>query len=146
VRILLDTGILIRNADLDDPLQAEVAAALDRLVDGGRELCIVNQNLYEFWVAATRPAAVRGFGFTADRAAAAIYTLITSFTLLDDTPAIRDTWLDLCTRYGVLGRQGHDVRLVAAMLCHGVSDLPTLNAADFRRYAEIRPALPSDIP
>lgn len=39
--------------------------------------------------------------------------------------------------YSVVGVQVHDARLVAAMVVHGVTNLLTLNTADFARYPGI---------
>jgi hypothetical protein len=38
---------------------------------------------------------------------------------------------------GVSGIQVHDARMVAAMRVHGIANLLTLNAKDFRRYGGI---------
>jgi predicted nucleic acid-binding protein len=43
-------------------------------------------------------------------------------------------WRDLVASHGVIGASVHDARLVAMMLDRGISDILTLNAADFRRY------------
>jgi hypothetical protein len=41
----------------------------------------------------------------------------------------------LIARYGVVGKQVHDARLVAMMLTWQVENLLTLNDRDFQRYA-----------
>jgi predicted nucleic acid-binding protein len=145
VRILLDTNISLRNAVQGDPLHAKVNAALARLIRAGWELCVGTQNLVEFWVVATRPTDVNGFGMTPQQAASEIVDLTTAHTLLRDPPDMLERWLELCTRYGVSGRPAHDARIVALMLAHGVTQLLTLNVADFRRYTEITCLTPDDV-
>ena len=64
--------------------------------------------------------------------------------LLRDERTIFEHWLDLVSKYSVLGKKGHDARIVAAMQRHGVSHLLTFNCDDFRRYAEIVAVVPDD--
>ena len=53
--ILLDTNILLRYACVADPALATVDAAITTLHARGEPLCVVPQNIYEFWAVATRP-------------------------------------------------------------------------------------------
>jgi hypothetical protein len=53
---------------------------------------------------------------------------------LRDERRVFDLWLDLVERYNVEGKSAHDARLVAAMQHHSVSNLLTINKADFSRY------------
>jgi predicted nucleic acid-binding protein len=145
VRVLLDTNILLRNALQDDPRHQEVRQAVLRLTGQGAELHFGTQNAVEFWVVVTRPVAVNGIGLPADRAGQEVAGLFGPFTLLPDPPDLVTRWLELCTRYRVLGRQAHDTRLVALMLAHQVTYILTLNAADFARYTEITVLQPADV-
>ena len=52
--IVLDSNILIRYCNPKDTAHAVSFAAVTRLQAEGRVLCIVPQNLYEFWATATR--------------------------------------------------------------------------------------------
>jgi predicted nucleic acid-binding protein len=145
VRILLDTNVLLRNADQADPAHARVSAALQRLVQNGWDLCVGSQNLVEFWVVATRPVSVNGFGLSPAQAEPRVRAMMVTFSVLRDPPDLLERWLDLCSRYGVSGRPAHDTRLVALMLAHGLTHLLTLNSADFARYAEITTVTPDDV-
>ena len=49
MKYLLDTGILLRVVNRDDPLHADVRRALRRLKDGGHVLVTTPQNMSEFW-------------------------------------------------------------------------------------------------
>jgi predicted nucleic acid-binding protein len=51
-----------------------------------------------------------------------------------ETPAVFVEWLRLVSVHAVLGKQAHDARLVALMNVHGVPNLLTFNAGDFKRY------------
>jgi len=46
---------------------------------------------------------------------------------------------------GVSGIQAHDARTVAAMRVHGIANLLTLNAKDFRRFSGIIVLAPNDV-
>jgi hypothetical protein len=112
----------------------DAVAALQR---GGDTLLIVPPNLYEFWVVATRPVAANGLGFTASQADAELARLEALFPLLPETPAICTEWRRLVVASGILGKNAHDARLVAAMLAHGLTHLLTFNVADFIRFPRI---------
>jgi predicted nucleic acid-binding protein len=138
MKALLDTNIVLRNANRSDAQHGLVADWLRRLVEAGADLCVAPQVLYEYWVVATRPAEVNGLGLSIDEARASIATFRDAYALLPDPPELLDRWLELCTRHTVSGRPAHDARLVAYMLCHDIEQLLTLNADDFTRYGEIR--------
>lgn len=56
----LDTNILTRAAQPNHPLHSDTLNSLERLRRQGEDLIVVPQNLYEFWVVATRPIAANG--------------------------------------------------------------------------------------
>lgn len=145
MRILLDTNILLRNAVPTDTAHSKVSRALQQLILDGWILCVGMQNIVEFWVVATRPIAVNGFGLAGQEALQEIEVLRTTYVILPGLPAIQDEWLDLCKRYSVLGRQAHDAHLVALMLSHRLTHLLTLNPGDFKRFEEIKVFTPDDI-
>ena len=66
--VLLDSNILTRLAQHTHPMHATARDAVAALRQGGDTLFIVPQNLYEFWVVATRPIAANGLGLTAAEA------------------------------------------------------------------------------
>lgn len=144
--VLLDTNILTRLAQHTHPMHRTAQDAVAALRSGGETLFIVPQNLYEVWVVATRPLAVNGLGFTAPQADAELTRLETLFPLLPDTPAIFPEWRRLVVAYGVLGKNAHDTRLVAAMLAHGLTHLLTFNVADFIRFSGITVLDPNAVP
>ena len=62
--VLVDTNILLRAVQLSSSLQQIVLDALAVLRGRGEQLWLVPQNLYEFWVAGTRPQAQNGLGLS----------------------------------------------------------------------------------
>lgn len=145
MRVFLDTNIILRGAHQVDPQHLRVRGALTRLVAASSDLCIGLQNVAEFWVVATRPLEVNGFGMTPVQARQEVDVLLSTYTLLRDPPDLLERWLDLCTQHAVSGRPAHDARIVALMLSHTVTHLLTLNPADFSRYSEITSLSPEDV-
>ncbi len=131
---LLDTNILTRAAQPGHSMHQAALNAMAELRRCGETLCIVPQNLYEFWVVCTRPTAQNGLGMSPAEAQAELARLKTLFSLLDDTPAIFPQWEQLVTQYQIQGKNAHDARLVAAMIVHGLSRILTFNVGDFRRF------------
>lgn len=54
--VLLDTNILLRYTSAADPAYVTVDKAINTLHASGEVLCVVPQNLYEFWATAERRA------------------------------------------------------------------------------------------
>ena len=142
---LVDTNVLLRFVNVEAELYETIYNALDVLVERQNEVAIVPQNLYEFWAVATRPPSANGFGWSVQRTRAQLDTLRQRFKLLNDTPDLFSTWLELVTRFEVKGKQVHDACLVAAMQTHSVKNLLTLNIKDFERYSEIELIHPEEI-
>jgi predicted nucleic acid-binding protein len=143
---LADTNLLLRGAEGGHAMQAPALEALAGLVRSGETVYIAPQNLYEFWVVATRPVERNGLGMTAAEAEAELSRLEAHFPLLNDTPAVYQEWRRLVAAYGVVGVRAHDARLVASMLAHGITHLLTFNVPDFTRYSEITVVHPRDVP
>jgi predicted nucleic acid-binding protein len=134
---LVDTNLLLRSAEPAHPMCAMALNALAVLRARGARLCVVPQNLIEFWSVATRPVERNGLGMTAAQALTELARLETLFIVLPDTPAIYEEWRLLVVAHGVTGVNVHDTRLVAAMRVHGVTDLLTFDQDHFNRYAGI---------
>ena len=134
MRVLLDTNIIIRAAQPNLTTWLEINQALTALVADGCSLCIVPQNLYEFWVVATRPSAQNGFGLGASDVKKLVDSTLGKLTLLRDERGVFDLWLALVDKYAVEGKSAHDARLVAAMQRHSIGHLLTSNKSDFTRF------------
>ncbi|WGV24288.1 type II toxin-antitoxin system VapC family toxin [Halotia branconii] len=142
---LLDTNVLLRSADPNHPMYNSATNATSLLRNQGETLCIVPQNLIEFWNVYTRPANKNGLGHTASEASEEIRRLKAFFTFLTDTASIYNEWERLAMQYQVKGVNVHDARLVAAMLVHGLTHILTFNISDFARYSEIIAVNPTAI-
>jgi predicted nucleic acid-binding protein len=83
-RYLLDTNIVLR---LSNPFDIQYDLATDavfNLTAQGHQCVITSQVLIEFWVVATRPARVNGFGWSTEQAKASVEQLLDRFPLLED--------------------------------------------------------------
>jgi predicted nucleic acid-binding protein len=145
MNVLLDTNLLLRMAEPKHPMRDIALQAAAALLGDKESLCLVSQNLFEFWVVATRPAAQNGLGLSPAQAESELTTLKNQFTVHDDTPAIRPAWEGLVVKYQVVGKNAHDTRLVAAMIVHGIPRILTFNTTDFQRYQEITAISPADV-
>jgi predicted nucleic acid-binding protein len=142
---LIDTNILLRSADPDHSMYPDAINATTSLRSQGHSLCIIPQNLIEFWNVYTRPADRNGLGHSPGEAAAEVNRLKGLFLLLPDRLAIYSEWERLVLSYGVKGVNVHDARLVAAMLVHGLTHILTFNVKDFARYGEVTAVHPMEM-
>jgi predicted nucleic acid-binding protein len=136
VRILLDTNVLLRLADAGRETHTDAIDAVDWLAANGYEPVLVPQNLYEYWVVATRPVANNGLGMAPQQVDQAISYWLAVFRLLLDERGVFKLWRELVTVFDVKGKMAHDARLVAAMQRHDVTHLLTFNQQDFRGSPE----------
>ena len=61
----IDTNVLMRSIEEDHVMHPDALGAILSLLAGGAVVCVLAQNLYEFWVAATRLLANNGLGLIA---------------------------------------------------------------------------------
>lgn len=135
--ILLDSNILIRLANSNDPQHGLTQDAVQKFGEQAQELAVAPQCLYEFWVVSTRPAAARGgLGRTAEETRRDVEEFLRLFCLIDDGELLTP-WLDLVKALGVLGTAAHDARLVACMTRANISTILTFNTQDFARFERI---------
>ncbi|BAU14418.1 hypothetical protein LEP3755_49650 [Leptolyngbya sp. NIES-3755] len=137
MKYLIDTNVLLRSVEAKHPMNYAAVNAVQVLLAQGEDLCIMPQNLIEFWAVATRPSSVNGLDLSLTQATAELTSLKSIFTLQLDAPSLFAEWERLVTTYQVIGKQAHDTRLVAGMLTHQISHLLTFNTADFKRFTEI---------
>ena len=134
---LADSNILSRLAQPQNPHHAVARRAIITLRQQGEEICLVPQNLIEFWAVATRPITSNGLGLTIDETEYEVRKFKLLFTVYDDIPNIFAGWEKLVLKHNVSGKNVHDTRLVAAMLTHNITHLLTFNVKDFKRFTEI---------
>ncbi len=135
--ILTDTNIILRLAEPAHPMHPTALAAVKKLFTDGHDLCLIPQNLIEFWNAATRPADKNGLGWTTEQADEDVRGLESTFTILPDSPDIYPEWRHLVVKYSVLGKQVHDARIAAAINVNQITNLLTFNGDDFKRFPDI---------
>ncbi len=112
VRILVDTNVVLRAIQIDNPLHLDAKKALKTLHRRKRQLCLTPQNVREFWNVCTRPTDYNGLGMSASGAER--HTLLEKyFRVLTDSGLTYSTWRQIVATHGVLGVKVHDARLVA---------------------------------
>jgi predicted nucleic acid-binding protein len=144
-RIVLDTNILLRIAEPQHPLHSTTLEAVRHLRRTNRQPVVLPQIIYEFWAVATRGLASNGLGMSAAAAEATLDDIIRRMPLLRDERGIYDHWRELLKKYGVTGIPSHDMRIVAAMMRHGVATLLTTNPRHFVRYPVIEVMTPEAV-
>lgn len=139
--MLLDTSMLGRLANRSDVSHPIATAAIAKLHRSGEALHICPQNLIEFRNFATRPVVANGLGLAPSAAESLASTFESSFSLLEETPAIYPAWKAIVGSLGLVGKQVHDARLIAICHVHAVSHLLTFNLPHFVRMAGIGPGV-----
>ncbi|MFM7363849.1 MAG: type II toxin-antitoxin system VapC family toxin [Cuspidothrix sp.] len=137
MKYLVDTNILLRLVQKNSPMHLDTQRAILKLKKQGEFLCIIPQNIIEFWAVATRPLDKNGLGLSITQAEEESAKLKKIFILELDTPQIFTEWESLVIKYQVMGKQVHDARLAAAMLAHNITHLLTFNVDDFQRFSDI---------
>ena len=144
--VLVDTSVLLRLRDPNDPNHAACRLALDPNNVSSNGICLCAQVLIEYWVVATRPAGNNGFGLSPREAQDELSALRALLPCLPEPPDVADRWQALVSRYAVAGKPSHDARLVALMTAHNIRRLLMLNFSDFKRYAEVDVVSPATWP
>lgn len=142
---LLDTGVLLRLFDRSDANHQAVRQCVQALRRPPNLIVTSAQNLAEFWNVSSRPRTARGgYGLNSMQVRRRLDLIERIAGLIFESDSAYDEWKRLVATYGVQGVAVHDARLVANMLTHGIQEIVTLNAKDFRRYTEIRTTSPQD--
>jgi predicted nucleic acid-binding protein len=142
---LIDTNILLRLVQIADSHHTEAKNAVDKLLAQNFTLCILLQNVSEFWNVCTRPLNKNGFGFSIAQADAERSKIESVFDRLPGTEEVYRNWRELIVNHSVSGVKVHDAKIVAAMKAHNIQNLLTFNAKDFKRYTFIKAVEPKDV-
>lgn len=143
--VLVDSNILVYLANPQSPFYQQARDAISLLLQRGETLCVIAQNLIEFWIVATRPTKNNGLGLSVAQTQAEIVRVKGFFRLLDDTASIFAEWERLVAQHAVLGRNAYDARIAAAMNVYQVTTLLTVNKADFKRFQNITALEPKEV-
>ena len=131
--MFVDTNVLVAARFMTAPAHVVACRCLDRAGDSEEPLHISRQIVREYLVVATR-SQIWSKPLVMDDALKDAMGLISSFTVLEDSPDVMAALIALCREVPVAGKQIHDANIAATMLAHGERRLLTLNARDFRRY------------
>ena len=142
----VDTNILLRLATTRQAQFPEIRLAVDHLLNQHADIFCAAQNVAEFWNVSTRPADKNGFGLTIPEVQRELTRIESFLNILPETLEVFAEWKRLVLAHEVRGVQVHDARLAANMRVHGISNLLTLNGADFRRFPDILPVKPAELP
>lgn len=147
MRVLVDTGILLRVFDRTDPEhQRAIFRALRKLWSDGDELVTTAQNIAEFWNVSTRVATARGgFGLPVGVVEQRVKVIERLGAVLPFTTQAYQQWRSLLINYQIVGVSVHDARIVASMQEANITHILTLNDADFRRYSDVSILMPKDV-
>ena len=132
--MFIDTNVLIHARVREAPNHRPSRARLQQAVADGEPLRISRQVIREYLSVVTRPQPWP-VPLTREDALADAVRLLQSLEILEDGPAVTETFLQLCRDIPVGGRQIHDANIVATMLAHRERRLLTFNTADFHRYS-----------
>lgn len=143
---LIDTGILLRLFEQNDPHHPFIREALRNLIRRGEPLVTAVQNIAEFWNVSTRPVTARGgYGHTVARVQRRVAIIERFCEVLAESDTSYAQWKRLVGSHEITGVAVHDARLVALMHDRAVTHLLTLNCADFARYTHVTAVLPIDV-
>jgi predicted nucleic acid-binding protein len=145
MKYLLDTNILLRQRQIDHLHHQVAVNAIKKLRANNHELCIFPQNLYEYWVVATRPTDVNGLGLEFDQAQKELELLKKLYSLHLDKPETFLQWEKLIITYQIKGKRSHDVKIIACMIVHQIENILTFNTDDFKKFTEIIAINPQSI-
>jgi predicted nucleic acid-binding protein len=145
VAVLIDTNVLIFSIQPGHAWREQSVQAIEFLLAAEEPVCVLLQNMAEFWNVCTRPADKNGLGLTPRETGERLDTLDSILTVLYDTPAVYAQWRKLIVQHEVRGIQAHDARIAAAMQVHGIDRLVTYNPRDFKRYGRITPVRPEEV-
>lgn len=141
----LDTNILLRSVRSSDAQALTIISSMRRLHDSGYFFCLTPQNIGEFWNVSTRPANRNGFGLSPRETLTRLNEIEQSMTLLPDDARVYTIWRRLLIDHAIQGVQVHDAHLAASLEAHEVSQLLTLNTADFKRFTYLTVIHPEDV-
>ena len=142
---LLDSNILLRMSQRDNPHYTAIRAALVTYRKQGTRLCYTRRPLGEFWNASTRPIDKNGFGLNIAETDSIAREIERDFEFLPDSQAVHNRWRRLLVEHEIKGVQVHDARLAASMYLHSIPQLLTINVRDFARFRGLGILHPADV-
>jgi predicted nucleic acid-binding protein len=143
---VLDTGVLLRLFDRNDPSHVFIRQSIIHLKVHGERLLTTAQNVAEFWNVSTRPVSARGgFGLPVETVTRRLAFIERFCEVLASDAASYAKWKSLLSKHRIVGVSVHDARIAALMIQQGLVHLVTLNGADFRRFSELVTLTPEEL-
>ena len=133
--MFIDTNVLINSRVPSTPHHDVARERLEIAFEGPDPLRISRQVVREYLAVVTRPQ-TWPIAITREEALDDVDSLVDTFEILEDGPAVTEILVALCREIPSGGRQIHDANIVATMLAHGERRLLTFNTSDFRRYGD----------
>jgi predicted nucleic acid-binding protein len=144
-RYAVDTNVLLRLSHPEHIQHTLIEQSIRSLVNRKVDLCYTSQSIGEFWNVGTRPANRNGLGLSVEEVREDVRFIQDTMTLLPENEQVLSVWLRLLFDHRVLGVQVHDAHLAAVLEVHSVSNLLTLNGADFKRFPHVVAVHPQDL-
>ena len=146
MQYLVDTGVLLRLFDKNDPAHSAIREGLRSIRTKGDSLVVCPQNVAEFWNVSTRPESARGgYGQSVEATDRRVKFIERFGTVLKESESAYLKWRELAVNHKIEGVAVHDARIVAMMNVYGIQQVITLNGKDFSRYEDIEVVLPEDV-
>jgi predicted nucleic acid-binding protein len=142
VAVFVDTNVLIFSVQNGHPWREAAIVAIEQVLAADDQVCVLPQNIAEFWNVCTRPADRNGLGLSPEETEQRLKGIDMILTVLHDSAEVYLRWRQLLVRHSVRGVQVHDARIAAAMQVHGIAKLLTFNPRDFGRYDGVTPIRP----
>ena len=92
MRVLIDTNILLRSAQKKHPVCHVARRAIVSLIRSGHSLCLMPQNIGEFWNVCTRPTDVNGLGLSVEATDRYVDRIQQFATVLPDSLEVFSAW------------------------------------------------------
>ncbi len=140
--VFVDTNVLIFSVQNGHPWREASIVAIEQVLAADDQVCVLPQNIAEFWNVCTRPADKNGLGLSPEETEERLKGIDMILTVLHDSAEVYLRWRQLLVRHSVRGVQVHDARIAAAMQVYGVAKLLTFNPRDFGRYDGVTPIRP----
>lgn len=143
--LVVDTGVLLRAINRDDPNFDTIKQMFRALRQAGEPLCTFPQNVAEFWAVCTRPVSANGYGLSVEEAFKRLALLERVGVVIPEHSDAYEHWKKLVLENQVQGKPTHDSRIVAQMVAHGFANIITLNPRDFQRYDCLKVRTPEQV-
>lgn len=134
--VVVDTNVLLAATDRSRDSHRAATAFLN---EDERPLAISPQVVREYLAVTTRPVDTNGLGMSGEDAVANVQQFLDDMELLVEGPTTTRPLLDLVGQGSAVGKQVHDVNVVAVALAHRATAIVTDNTRHFARFAHLIP-------